>query len=834
MINPKELQPELTQPKIGLILGIIWLVSNFCDRLWLSLDQSVPAWDQSNHLTYSLEYLRALQNPNFLEGEWWRQFWMLSTKYPPLTYLASVPFQQIWGLGNDQALLTNFLYSAVLIFSVYIIGKTLFNAEIGLWGAAFSVLFPRLYQTRLQFLLDTPLLVLAIACFACLTLWKTAQHRREQWLYAILFGLCFGLGLFTKQSILFYLVGPVAWLKISYLFKRQWERILQLLVGFIFSIFIWFPWYRTNWIYLFSTAQNSNAIPAALEGDPSVNSLAAWTYYGKDLPLAASWVLLIVPLVGLLLHLLGRFPNRGLLIDAKKAFPSIIWLSVFFISTYIICSTLYNKDSRYIIPYLPILGIFLAYCLTLWRGRWQFVRWGTLAIAFVVMIMNLFPIPNSDQLTLAMSPGVLFRPDLEKPVPNAELIEKTIQITPYQIANLGVIPNTSSVNHNTLNYFGALRNFQVYGRELGNTPETVAEDSQNFDWFITQTGDNGFAREPQLDFAKSLASNLDFQSLKKWSLPDQNILELYRRNNPSVVVLPSNKNLSNIHLDLVSVADKIAGERPVSINYQWSGSWEKLTSGLVLLTWRSLINPDAFWIHDHAIGLGSLIKPKDADKNKILQVTESTAMLPTGNLPEGEYQLEATFLDYQTGKTEEITIPEFKITLDNKTPKLSTPNLDFVTQLRQLALNLPKGVKGLDPVFRQVDRLNVYDPTQDYLKQVDVSLGYRLQEKSQKAVDWTYAQVLARVLQQNPQAAIASLQSLVKLDPNNPYSHAYLAFVYLYDWQGRAAEIALEPALKLAPDNLEINALKGIALVMQGRFIGAWQRLSPLLEKKPT
>ena len=157
-----------------------------------------------------------------------------------------------------------------------------------------------------------------------------------------------------------------------------------------------------------------------------------------------------------------------------------------------------------------------------------------------------------------------------------------------------------------------------------------------------------------------------------------------------------------------------------------------------------------------------------------------------------------------------------------------------MTQLRQLALNLPKGVKRLDPVFRQVDRLNVYDPTQDYLKQVDVSLGYRLQEKSQKAVDWTYAQVLARVLQQNPQAAIASLQSLVKLDPNNPYSHAYLAFVYLYDWQGRAAEIALEPALKLAPDNLEINALKGIALVMQGRFIGAWQRLSPLLEKKPT
>lgn len=827
----KERQTGLTKNKIGLILGLIWLVSNFCDRLWLMLDKSVPAWDQSNHLAYSLEYLRALQNPNLISGEWWRQFWMLSNKYPPLTYLISVPFQQIWGLGNDQALLTNFVYSAVLIFSVYIIGKTLFNPEIGLWGAAFSVLFPRLYQTRLQFLLDTPLLVLTIACFACLTLWKVAQNRRDQWIYTIIFGVCLGLGLLTKQSILFYLIGPILYLNISYLWKREWERMLQFLTSCIISIFIWFPWYRTNFIYLFSTAQNSNAIPAALEGDPSVNTFAAWTYYGQDLPLAVSWVLLIVPIVGLLLHLFGLFSNKSLLIEGKKAFPSIIWLSIYFISTYLICSALYNKDSRYIMPYLPILGIFLAYCLTLWRGRWQFVRWSTLAIAFVVMIMNLFPIAGTDQLTLALSPGVLFRPYLEQPVPNAELVKTVIQTTPYQIANLGVIPNTNSINHNTLNYFGALENFQVYGRELGNTTETVAQDSQAFDWFITKTGENGFAKEPQLAFAKTLSNNSNFESIKNWQLSDQSNLNLYHRINPSVIVRPLTKNVDNIHLDLVSIANKIAAERPVTIYYEWSGSWQKLTSGLVLLTWQSLSNPDDFWIHDHAIGLGTLLKPNDAEKNQSLQVVEQIAMFPTPNLPEGEYQLKATFLDYKTRKTEIIPIPDFKIVLDNKTPKLSALNPDFVTQLRQLALNLPKGIKGLDPIFRQVDRLNVYDPTQDYLKQVDASLSYRLQSQSQYAVNWTYAQVLARVLQQNPQAAIASLQSLVKLDPNNPYSHAYLAFVYIYDWQGKSAEIALEPALKLAPDNVEINALKGVAFIMQGKFIQAWKILSPILNK---
>ena len=44
------------------ILVAIWLIAVLRDRLWLALDQGVPAWDQGNHLTGSLNYLNALQN----------------------------------------------------------------------------------------------------------------------------------------------------------------------------------------------------------------------------------------------------------------------------------------------------------------------------------------------------------------------------------------------------------------------------------------------------------------------------------------------------------------------------------------------------------------------------------------------------------------------------------------------------------------------------------------------------------------------------------------------------------------------------------------------------
>ena len=42
----------LNKIRIWIILGVIWLGSNFFDRLWLALDKSIPAWDQSNHLNH--------------------------------------------------------------------------------------------------------------------------------------------------------------------------------------------------------------------------------------------------------------------------------------------------------------------------------------------------------------------------------------------------------------------------------------------------------------------------------------------------------------------------------------------------------------------------------------------------------------------------------------------------------------------------------------------------------------------------------------------------------------------------------------------------------------
>ena len=147
--------------------------------------------------------------------------------------------------------------------------------------------------------------------------------------------------------------------------------------------------------------------------------------------------------------------------------------------------------------------------------------------------------------------------------------------------------------------------------------------------------------------------------------------------------------------------------------------------------------------------------------------------------------------------------------------------------------DLPKGVIGLEPVFKQINRLNQYDAEHDYLRQGEKTLAYRLANNpGAKELDWLYGLLLSQVLQEDPQGAIATLKQIVKLAPENPYNHAYLAFVYLYNWQPKAAEIALEPALKSHPEIREIQSLRGISYLMQGNLFKGWQIISPIFRDR--
>ncbi len=877
-------------------LGLLWLLGAIGDRLWFALDYSIPSWDQADYLTGVLNYWQAFQAPQWFSGDWWTQLWQLSSKIPPLVYITTAPFISLFGAGADQSTLVNLLFSAVLLGSVYTVGVCLFTLPVALWAAGLCLLMPGLYRVRLDFLLDFPLAAMVTLCFACLTVWREngkklkAQGRIKSGsnlsLYPLSFilseclltgaiALTLGLALMVKQPALLFLFVPLVWAGVETIWQRAWMRLLQLVLAICLSTVIWVPWYRTNWLLMLSATKRATIDSAIAEHDPSLLSLDAWTYYLKALPGMISLPLLVVPLLGFLFfwrrsrvscHCAGEADfspkTKSYRQHAYGASREALgWLCLYGIGAYLLSSLNVNKDDRYVVPYLPIVALVLAYGMTLLPKRWLLLQWGTVGLAIVLMCSNLVALPlGSTPQATSRSQHFAYTGDS---YPHAQIIESVIRAAPYLRSTIGVLPSTGQINQHNVNYYGNLQNFRVYGRQVGTRKSQVEQDQRSLSWFITKTADQGSIRQQdsQVALVNAVERGTDFTLHKAWTLSDRSTLKLFRRSIPLLEVTPvigeeksglktqnsklktQNSKLKTslpsapITLDQVIVPDRAPPGKPIPVTYRWSGQWDALRTGLVILTWHRQGEAAASerWLHDHGIGMG-LLHPKvlPTASTSRFQVVERLAMLPPQAIAPGLYTLEAIYLDRQTGKTAPIDIPTTSLQIDANAAVSPAPELDLVTQLRTLSTALPKGGKALEPAFDQIGRINQYDPTQDYAEQAKQAMAYRLTQEP-KNREFAYALALATVLKRRVGEAIVTLQQVVQLDAQNPYAYGYLAFINLYDFRANAAQTALKTAFKLNPKLPELYALSGVAALMQGNPIKTWQQLRRFaqLEKQP-
>ena len=831
--------------------------------LWVVLDHRPPAWDQSEHLSQSMNYWWALTHSNWLSAEGWRHLWMLSPKYPPVFYLVTAVVHILLGPGLDQAMFANGLIAFVLLIATYGLGRHLFNAQVGILAAALCLLMPRLIHIGLDFQLDYPVTAVTMVCFWCLTVWRNAKGWR-QWAWMLGFGVSFGLALMTKQAAVLFLAVPLAWVSLTTLVNLRWGRIPQLLMGAIATLAVMAPWLSVNWVFQFSILENTNVRSAQVEGDPTLDTLAAWTYYWQDLPTAVSWVLLLVPLVGLVLWYLGFLPGRRSSLELDGTVSGRWWLLAYILGSYLLWSAVINKDSRYIAPYLPALAIFLAWGLACWWRRWPWVTNVTLGLSVVVALLNIFPIGMAPGAWLAnaLSPDGQWYPYRDRP-PHPEMIAHVAQARPYQISTIGGLHSTTIVNQHNVSYYGKLQDYQVYGRQVGSRTSLIEKDLQTLSWFYAQ-GAIGQPWPSQADnshaeMVRQLEQRPAFVRDRTWDLPNNTRLYLYRRQQFPVTVtaLPDNACAANPwpQLTRVDIAPQVSPGQPVAVTYEWVGQWEALRTGYVLLTWEAIADnaaapPSRPWIHDHGIGLGTL-RPNPIQSNQTtlsaapdinpdgcFQVTERTATLPPETSAPGAYRLVGRYFnadasELQTSELQTLAIADDTTvtitataptpdTPDN-TPATTGPELDWVTQLREVSRFLPQGPDFLDEVFDPIGRINMYDPIQNYTVQAEKTLALRWQAEPE-TVDYGYGLVLAQVLQLKVNEAIASLEQLVQQDAANPYAHAYLGFVNLYAFRPRAAQAALDPALEIASDSAEIQGLSAIAALFQGHLRDAWQK----------
>lgn len=809
----------------GWILLGIWLGAAVLDRVWLAIVQPLPTWDSAGYLVGAMNYWQALQHPDWTSASWWHHLWMLSSKMPPLVYLATVPFLQILGLGVTQSMGIYLAYSALLLGAIYGLGVSLFSAEVGLWAAAITGLLPGLYSLKFQFLLDYPIATIVTLCFLALTAWWLPKNSSDSihnprrlnrltvWLKVAAFGITFGLAFLTKQTAIQFLLVPLAWIVFRNIIQRQWERLIQLLVGLAIGVGLCFPWYSTNWLIILTSGERATIEAAAAEGDPGLNTIEAWVYYLKSLPNLIGHPLFWVALGGLILAGQQAIKHKTKLQEIFT--PQVRWLLIFLGGAYLFCSLNVNKDDRYLAPMLPMLSLVIAQALLVFPRSLRSIRWGSLGLATVWMLANLWlPFPGSARTGI-------FQGNWQQ----RDVAHYLLTQDPYIRHTVGVLPSLAPLNQHTFDYYGTLENFQVYGRQVGTRLQHASQDSRSLNWYLLKTGDQGSIRKPEslAALTQAIVQSPDLTRDRTWHLPDGSLLQLYHRQQPFVSTQAISGNpIAQVQLTQVQVPPVVPPGQPIPVSYQWLGSWQDLRSGLVLLTWQPKTAnspaPTVSWIHDHAIGLG-LLAPDVPNPPTLLQVTEHTAMLPPPNAS-GEYTLTATYLDRD--RSYAIDVPPIQLTVDPQAPPIATPELDPVTQLRTIAQDLPKGIPALPQVFEQIGRINQYDPIQDYVAQTQRALTDRLQHNPHNLA-LAYNLALAHILSRDPDRAIATFQQVQQLDPQNPNVYAYLAFLHLYKFQGQPAQAYLHNALQLSPNQPEFHGLNAIAHLFQGHLLRAWQ-----------
>lgn len=180
-------------------LVVFHLINNW---IFVSTQVTILGWDRPAHLIRTLIYNDMLQQVNvrsLFEVLTW------SWNRPPLAHLTVVPLYRLFGVSTDVALMKNAVYVAILLLSVYGIGRRVYNARIGLLAALIVSTYPILFSISRMPYIDYALTAMVALCIYLLVACDCFRHRG----YSLLLGLVIGLGILTKWPFIAFSGGPL-------------------------------------------------------------------------------------------------------------------------------------------------------------------------------------------------------------------------------------------------------------------------------------------------------------------------------------------------------------------------------------------------------------------------------------------------------------------------------------------------------------------------------------------------------------------------------------------------------------------------------------------------
>jgi outer membrane protein assembly factor BamB len=263
--SPAENAPKTWfVPHVNLLAAALILL--FTAVYLLNINHS-PMWaaDEKTYSQIAYHFVKS--------GDYWTPWvtgdpaWWVG-KPPLLMWLTSVSYQ-VFGVTNFAARIWVVLFGVLSLVMVYLLGKKLYNAQVGLVSIAVLGSFVTFYQYSTHMMTDVPLIFFMLASIYYLLL--CTENKDAPLKYALLSGAFFGLALMTKQ--LEALLIPAIML-VYMLFTKRIRFVVTkrfgLFVGVAGAIFIPYLAYNT-WLSkdfwdCFFIYSNVSRITTPLEG----------------------------------------------------------------------------------------------------------------------------------------------------------------------------------------------------------------------------------------------------------------------------------------------------------------------------------------------------------------------------------------------------------------------------------------------------------------------------------------------------------------------------------------------------------------------------------------
>ncbi|HEY9206172.1 MAG TPA: glycosyltransferase family 39 protein, partial [Candidatus Methanoperedens sp.] len=184
------------------ILLTLYLLNLIYNYVWITNDKNPPSWDPSAHLMLSLSYYNILVNPGW---DMIGKLIQVSSYYPPFYHFFTAIIYLFFGTSLTVAMMTNSIFLGILVFSVFGIGKKIFNKETGFIAAILIFLYPSVFSFQKMYMLELPLIAMTALSIYFLLLTDHFKNLK----YSLAFGVAAALATLTKWTAVLFILGPL-------------------------------------------------------------------------------------------------------------------------------------------------------------------------------------------------------------------------------------------------------------------------------------------------------------------------------------------------------------------------------------------------------------------------------------------------------------------------------------------------------------------------------------------------------------------------------------------------------------------------------------------------